>query len=243
MPGCGQLGRRGTAFTLIELLVVIAVIAILASLLLPALAKAKERAKATMSLSNVKQWGYAIWMYAEDYEDYFPYEGDAGNPIDTGFNVNAWYNVLTAYTGQPGLKDLYAHNNPPLPGHRSLFTCPSARLAAGAPTPTMANPYFMYGFNNRMDPNGPPQFRRSEVLKPTDTVAFTENSQSTFPSTSGRFTPARHFLRANLGFVDGHAEAVHTNDFFRTALEDQSSANEWSKPRKVYWYPYPGAPQ
>src|SRR5687768_16827018 len=65
------------AFTLIELLVVIAIIAILASLLLPALARAKESAKLVQSQSDIRQLGMAVVMYADDHEGFFPQRGGA----------------------------------------------------------------------------------------------------------------------------------------------------------------------
>ena len=64
-------GNRRTGFTLIELLVVIAIIAILAAILFPVFARAREKARQTSCLNNIKQIGTAVMMYVQDYDEKF----------------------------------------------------------------------------------------------------------------------------------------------------------------------------
>ena len=66
----GPLSRR--AFTLIELLVVIAIIAVLAAILFPVFAQAREKARQTACLSNMRQMTLGVMMYAQDYDETLP---------------------------------------------------------------------------------------------------------------------------------------------------------------------------
>jgi prepilin-type N-terminal cleavage/methylation domain-containing protein/prepilin-type processing-associated H-X9-DG protein len=204
----GLSGKTRLAFTLIELLVVIAIIAILAAMLLPALSRAKDRARTVDCLSKQRQWGIGLQVSATDNIDQMPRDGtdDGGQyGVDTGATSgpgspnddNAWFNVLPSVMADKPLSNYW--NAPggnvftklPFPGGvGKIWHCPSASTDNTAPfLQGGAFGFFSYAMNIDLKATTPitgsygkipyPKMPKlSQVPNPSATVLLTEQTFS-----------------------------------------------------------------
>jgi len=184
--------RRRPAFTLIELLVVIAIIAILAAILFPVFAKAREKARQINCISNLKQIGTAVQMYASDYDERLNYYQ---HPWGL-----AWYDDL-----EPYLKNT------------QLRVCPSKPEW----NPTAATHKTGYGLNHTPFPSGigspspPASVSLGQIEAPAETIGGADKNQGNVYVVGVSFSGSaawpynvetRHNDGASFFFLDGHAK-------------------------------------
>ena len=140
--------RTLKGFTLIELLVVIAVIGLLLALLLPGLRRAREIARRTICLSNMRQWGTGAQSYATDEEYALPWEGEkSANNMYLNFDTGQWWaNAIPPYVQEDSYAQISQRGHVPMPPDHSIFVCPSAKAPDNAPYPVGTRPWLRFFF-------------------------------------------------------------------------------------------------
>ncbi|MCE5239564.1 DUF1559 domain-containing protein [bacterium] len=200
--------RRG--FTLIELLVVIAIIAILAAILFPVFAKAREKARQSSCLSNVKQLAIAAFTYAQDYDERtLPY-----SQLDSGGGYR-WYHLVEPYVKNTQVLKCPSHNptnmaqtsNLPI-GYGINRNAGTLNYSSGGPSlATMQHPAETGMF---ADTRGGPGDGTNDESYSFGTFYNAGNNVYW-----GDVISSRHNEGCNVGFYDGHAKWMAHNGIYQ----------------------------
>jgi len=240
--GAGVALAHRSGFTLIELLVVIAVIAILAGLLLPALGRAKTKAKAIACTSNEKQIALGYLLYVDDNADHLPVAGQPEPSMGAGWVApSRWFQEISPYIARPET------NYTTLVARGKVVVGPSAKIDKSIPKNIPGfEGYGGYGHNwaylGYTPENSDKKLARQKISVVTKPVETAMNGDSLDPgpginwwdygyidppSVTRDFPYVRHGQGGNYAWVDGHVAPAR--------WKDMSSGKEG----KIDWYYQP----
>jgi prepilin-type N-terminal cleavage/methylation domain-containing protein/prepilin-type processing-associated H-X9-DG protein len=231
--------KKREGFTLIELLVVIAIIAILAAILFPVFAKARDRARATTCMNNLKQLGTGFQMYLDDWEGTYPQAGVVGQP-QKGWVVSPAHFQIDIDQGTlfPYVKT------------KQAYLCPSDDHAGQSNANTNGQfDYLSYSLNDELYTYGSSLHQydlgavsQSDMSNPAETILLMEESEESvgggglndgtfYPRETNDFAAVRHNSGGNWLMGDTHAKWYKADQ-----IKSRNKSGTVIKGPLFYWF-------
>jgi prepilin-type N-terminal cleavage/methylation domain-containing protein/prepilin-type processing-associated H-X9-DG protein len=238
-------GRRG--FTLIELLTVIAIIGILAAILIPVVGRVRDSARSAQCMSNVRQWGMAVILYAEENDGNYAVRK---NWVDSGEGVSSWAAIQSEY-------QIYLQQGE---ATRDFRRCPADSAAERGEVCYAMNWPNVHGnqpprdripLSAARDPSAlllvvdaaPPS--KATVDESTFSIDGTADASravrgsgapQVFALSRGEFLDRRHYGQMNAVFGDGHARTVHWHSRTGDGNDGDSFEDQWTRWTSIFPY-------